>query len=281
MEPIVYRDVHAFAQEVMPLLTAREAEHNLPIGILDRGLGDPATCADWYMARLPWGEDSLIALCTPPHNLILASPRVGLPEGALDALIDQLARRNMAVPGVIGEKPLAHAFARRYAARRGLSYAVRTEERVYRLTELADVPRVGALRKAARKDLPFLPYWMKDFAEFCFGQPAELDPEGPARQVAQGLYYLLEVDGLPVSLAGSPRQTPHGRSVGPVYTPPYLRGRGYATACVAMLSERILSWGNDFCVLFADLANPVSNSVYQKIGYRPVCDVSDLSFTQG
>jgi predicted GNAT family acetyltransferase len=90
--------------------------------------------------------------------------------------------------------------------------------------------------------------------------------------------YILEDGGVPVSMAGSSRQLPRGRAVGPVYTPPYLRGRGYATASVALLSRIILEKGNDYCALFTDLANPVSNSIYQKIGYQPICDFREIKF---
>lgn len=71
---------------------------------------------------------------------------------------------------------------------------------------------------------------------------------------------------------------PHGRSVGPVYTPPYFRGKGYATSAVAQLSRLLLRQGNDYCALFADLSNPISNHVYQKIGYRPLCDYAQITF---
>ena len=55
--------------------------------------------------------------------------------------------------------------------------------------------------------------------------------------------------------------------------PPERRRHGYASACVAALSERLLSEGRRFCFLYTDLANPTSNAIYQKIGYQPVCDV--------
>ena len=84
--------------------------------------------------------------------------------------------------------------------------------------------------------------------------------------------------GQPVSLAARSRHTTHGINVGPVYTPPAFRRRGYAGACVAALSQQMLDAGWEFCTLFTDLANPTSNSVYQKIGYRPVCDFDEYVF---
>lgn len=79
-------------------------------------------------------------------------------------------------------------------------------------------------------------------------------------------------------MAGRARATPHGVSVNLVYTPPAKRRRGYATALVGALSRRLLDERAAFCCLFTDLANPVSNSIYPKVGYKPVCDVDELRF---
>jgi predicted GNAT family acetyltransferase len=81
-----------------------------------------------------------------------------------------------------------------------------------------------------------------------------------------------------VSMADLRRETAHGIAVSLVYTPPRLRNRGYATSCVAALTQRVLGSGKQFCCLYTDLANPTSNSIYQKIGYQPICDVQDWVF---
>ena len=67
--------------------------------------------------------------------------------------------------------------------------------------------------------------------------------------------------------------------IGPVYTPQKRRGRGYASAATAALSRRLLESGAQEVLLYADLANPVSNSIYQRIGYRPVEDRVVLAFS--
>ena len=74
---------------------------------------------------------------------------------------------------------------------------------------------------------------------------------------------------------------PHGVTLGPVYTPPPARGKGYATNCTAAVSQLLLDAGWAYCALFTDLDNPTSNSIYQKIGYRPVCDYADYHFKTG
>jgi predicted GNAT family acetyltransferase len=94
---------------------------------------------------------------------------------------------------------------------------------------------------------------------------------------------LWEDGGVPVSLAGWGGPTPNGIRVGPVYTPPELRGRGYATALSADLSQRLLDGrlfegGRRFCFLYTDLANPTSNAIYERVGYRRVAESAEIVF---
>jgi hypothetical protein len=97
-------------------------------------------------------------------------------------------------------------------------------------------------------------------------------------RIAQKKIYVLEVHGKPVSIAGITREMQSVCGVAHVYTPPYFRRKGYATSCVARLSQIILNKGFKKCVLYTDLANPTSNNIYQKIGYNPVCDSVMLKF---
>jgi predicted GNAT family acetyltransferase len=90
--------------------------------------------------------------------------------------------------------------------------------------------------------------------------------------------YVWEDAGEVVAFAGVAGPTPRGIRIGPVYTPPDRRGRGYASNLVAEVSRRQLASGRNFCFLFTDLANPTSNHIYQTIGYVPVVDVDQYSF---
>ena len=80
-------------------------------------------------------------------------------------------------------------------------------------------------------------------------------------------------------MAAAIGETAHGVRVGYVYTPPAFRRRGYATATVFHLSQLLLESGRNFCCLYTDLANPTSNAIYARLGYRPLCDVVDVNFT--
>ena len=79
-------------------------------------------------------------------------------------------------------------------------------------------------------------------------------------------------------MAGYTREMQTAIGVAFVYTPPYYRGKGYASSCVAQISQIALDKGFTKCVLYTDLLNPISNSIYKKIGYRPVCDSLMLEF---
>jgi hypothetical protein len=140
----------------------------------------------------------------------------------------------------------------------------------------------GRMRFAAKDDRELLVEWADAFA-------AEALPEGAPRLDTEELVdrrlagggagmVLWEDAGWPVSLAGFGGMTPHGIRIGPVYTPPALRRRGYAGALVAHLSRHLLDGGRDFCFLYTDLANPTSNHVYVNVGYELVCESAEYVF---
>jgi predicted GNAT family acetyltransferase len=139
----------------------------------------------------------------------------------------------------------------------------------------------GALRRAKPADRDLLIQWMHAFDVESFG------PEAGRRDVAALADELVASghrkgwvwdDGGPVSTASTTGQTPNGIRVGAVYTPPEHRGQGYATACVAAVSQAELDVGRRWCFLFTDLANPISNRIYRRIGYEPVRDVDIYRF---
>ncbi|MCW5872968.1 MAG: GNAT family N-acetyltransferase, partial [Candidatus Eremiobacteraeota bacterium] len=98
------------------------------------------------------------------------------------------------------------------------------------------------------------------------------------RRIRAGMTYFWEVEGRPVSMAALARPSCNGVCVNLVYTPPEFRGRGYASAVTAAVSRQGLEQGYSFCCLYTDLSNPISNSIYMKLGYEPVCDSAHYQF---
>jgi predicted GNAT family acetyltransferase len=59
--------------------------------------------------------------------------------------------------------------------------------------------------------------------------------------------------------------------LGPVFTPVERRSQGYGGAVTAAVSAAAQQLADEV-LLFTDLTNPVSNAIYQRLGYRPVHD---------
>lgn len=284
-EPPVQVVEHASGQALLDhagaFLQADEAENNLPLGLAGRFRRAEDTARDEvYLATLETGGEVVgVALRTPPYNLILTR----MPESALSALVERLQERGEVVPGAVGVPEIAEAFADRWMAVTGAAVRDRTPERIYQMTEVrapGDVP--GALCPARPDDVDLVVDWTRRFAAEAEGEhpPEDFIRRRIEARIQDGEIFAWE-DGRVVSIASASGRTPNGIRIGLVYTPPELRRRGYASACVAALSQRMLDSGRRFCFLYTDLGNPTSNHIYQAIGYRPVCDVSLIRFQSG
>ncbi|HEY6960438.1 MAG TPA: GNAT family N-acetyltransferase [Gaiellaceae bacterium] len=269
-----YDDVGSFFEHVGSFLAAREAENNLLLGFRTRLVADPRAFGpvDPYLAAvLDGGEVAGVAVQTPPFPLVLST----MSGDAAAAVAD--ARRADPPAGLNAPVEVGEAFIRRD----GRSAEVTLAERVYEAAEVIPPrPTPGRMRRATTDDRELLVRWLEDFL-------VEALPDAPEQDAGaqvdgrladpHGALWLWE-DDAPVSFAGHGSPTPTGMRIGPVYTPPELRGRGYASALTASVTAHVLGSGRRFCFLYTNLANPTSNSIYQRIGYRPVLDVNVWRF---
>ncbi|MDP9301985.1 MAG: GNAT family N-acetyltransferase, partial [Actinomycetota bacterium] len=145
----------------------------------------------------------------------------------------------------------------------------------------------GTPRTATTDDLELITGWLQAFEDEVVPDAMRGDSEERRRRLASVLgsdeegVWLWEDEEQVASLSGFGSPTPNGIRIGPVYTPPGLRGHGYATSLVADLSRQQLASGRRFCFLHTDLANPTSNAIYVRIGYRRVCDSVVMAFEAG
>jgi predicted GNAT family acetyltransferase len=269
-------DPAAFLEIASPLLIADEARHNLMFGILAT-LRDHPSFYPQYGLWLTHGAATIqgAAIRTPPHNLVLARHRQ---SAALEALANGI---DDVLPGVVGALPEADTFAAFWSERTGTTPVTHRAQGVFQLDRVERVTGVpGRMRDAGAADRPVVIGWWQAFAEEALGETAtegsvarEIDHRFDAGAAGIALWD----DRKPVSFAAYGNPTPNGIRIGPVYTPPEHRGRGYASALVAELSERLLA-KRRFCFLFTDLANPTSNRIYERIGYRRVCEAAEIRF---
>ncbi|MEU6037215.1 GNAT family N-acetyltransferase [Actinomadura sp. NPDC047616] len=209
---------------------------------------------------------------TPPRPVVAA-----LSAGeATESLARALAGTR--ISGFNAEPGTAEAFAAAWGRRTGVGAQVVKRTRLYRLGRLvppSPAPPGGA-RPARPDDRDLLLAWHEAFYRDV-GEPSGDPAPAVDDRIGHGRLSLWEADGVPVSMAGSTRPVAGVVRIAPVYTPDELRGRGYGGAVTAAISRQALERGHEV-VLFTDLANPTSNALYQRLGYRPVHDRVVVAF---
>lgn len=275
-----FEDPEAFAARAEPFLLEREAEHNLLLGLIGAVREGDDRYPDPYMVVATEADRIVaVALRTSIHHNVLLSC-VDEPD-AVEVLAGDLASVYPSLTGVMAEKDSARRFAEAWEGLSGQRSRLHMRQRIHRArTSWVPGGVRGRVRPAAAADRELLVPWMAAFAREV-GE--DDDPDAAAALVDRwlssdvGRLFVWEDAGL-VSMAGSGGPTPNGIRVSAVYTPPEVRGRGYATALVGTVTRRHLEAGRRFCFLFTDLANPTSNAIYARIGYEPVLDVDQYRF---
>ena len=213
---------------------------------------------------------------TPPFELLLAA----VPEDTLAELVDALLRKGVSFSGVNGVTGTVERFVETWTSATGARAVPVHRMRLYRLATLrppASAP-AGRARPAGHDDLETAVRWLRDFQTEA-GVPAT-NVESTARSaIGDDRLWLWEDEArYPVALASRTPPAVGVARIAPVYTPPERRRRGYGTAITAACTHDALARGAEHVVLFADLANPTSNSIYQQIGYTPVRDHDVVHF---
>ena len=282
MEVLRPGDAVEFLRLAGSLLERDEARNVLPLGIAGNLTARPDAfdVVHFWVVR---DRDETVgaAVRTEPFNLVLGDPSS---EAALGPLLDAVVSDDPEVPGIVGNVPFVEPAAEQLAVASGRTAERILSQGVYGLRTVRDVARApGAPRPASPEDRALLLTWLRAFADESLPDPEEafrrMERNLENRFEAEGTgFWLWDEGGEPVSLAGFSGQTPTGIRIGPVYTPPDHRRRGYATTLVADLSAWLLEQGHRACFLYTDLANPTSNRIYGEIGYERVCDAMEFTF---
>jgi len=273
---IRHNSPRAFLRQAEDWLAAREAEYSLLLGLARRlSLSQDGFDHPLFFATIE--SDAGLEGCafrTPPHKFgLTAMPVEAVPmlAAAVGDVYDEL-------PAVLGPEPAVGAFADAWARKNRVDAHPGMCQRIYRLEAVNPLPVNvdGCMRVATQSDVPLISRWMQRFMEDV-GMPTKRPREMSELLLSQDALVVWE-DGEPKAMAGTQYPTQHGTRISYVYTPDEYRNRGFATALVHALSGRELRGGRSFCVLYTDLANPTSNSVYRTIGYEPIADVRDYTF---
>ncbi|MFE6198090.1 GNAT family N-acetyltransferase [Streptomyces sp. NPDC057838] len=274
-------DLGDFLLRAGDFLRSRPALHTVPLTVTETlrtrgarvyGDGEPE-----FGVLERDGEVRAAFFRTPPHWLNVTA----LAPAEADGLAARLAGLGRPLPGVSADRDTVAAFVAAWQRRTGATAALRQRQRLYRLGTLTP-PRPlppGGPRLAVRADHALLVRWHDAFAEAVGAGTVRDSAEWADARIDSGGITLWETpDGTPVAMAGTGPRVAGQVRVAPVYTPAHLRGRGYAGAVTAEVSRAALAAGASEVLLFTDLANPTSNGLYQRIGFRPVADFAVYDF---
>jgi ribosomal protein S18 acetylase RimI-like enzyme len=272
-------DVETFDATAGEFLRSRPIEHTNLLTLVDtlRRRGRNAYGPDdpvfgWWST--PAGQVSGVLIQTPPHPMLFSE----LPPRAVAAAVETLAGRDL--PGASLTANAVDDFSAGWRRQAGVRAHVARRVRLYRLDTLippaASPP--GRARHAGPADRDLLAGWLQAFHD----EVGERRPENPGGRIDSWLEYggaLLWEDDQPVSMATRTRAEAGTVRVQTVYTPAIHRGRGYGGAVTVAATRAAHEDGARDVVLNTDLANPTSNALYQRLGYRPVEDRVIVEFS--
>jgi GNAT superfamily N-acetyltransferase len=253
-------------------LSSEPVLHNLILTILHARVaqGDPGRY--WVAFQ---GEKAVgVVVQSPleyPATLTPMEPQTVL------AMVDAIAQAGVTLPGVNGDAATAATFAGQWSERRKSAATPFQGTRLYELVELGEVPRVeGQLRQAGPSDRSLMILWTRAFQDE-IGESANDTELRVDRALAAGQLWLWDQSGETTSMAVGREPAQGVVRLSGVYTPPEKRKHGYAAACVHALSKHLRVSGYR-CMLYTDLANPTSNSIYRRIGYRAIAEALRYRF---
>jgi len=266
-----YEDVGLCWAAAEEFLRSRAVVHNLMLTILDGRMMRPEPGRYWVASRE--GQVVGMALQSPlvyPATVVPMEPEVAA------AIVDAIVDAGVSLPGVNGEAATTASFAGRWTERTKSGAFPVQGLRLYELGELQPGAAVaGELRKVKAAERELALTWMRAFAIETGTPSNSAEKTIDTALEAERLWFWDDGGAVSVVIGGKPMANVVRVSF--VYTPPEFRGRGYAGACVHELSRRMMSAGHR-CILYTDLGNPTSNSIYRRIGYRAVMEGMQYRF---
>lgn len=258
--------LETFESAVGAALRRETVLNQVQLGIIEQMRADPTRYPDGVRLLAARDESTGaigLASQTPPYKAVVSHASAELAFELGRAFASRFPEANM----VHGPGEAARAFARGAGAP---NPTVVTDEAVFELRMLNPPPPVGGSpRVAVPDDADVLQAWCDAFTDEAQPDGTPKDPKAGVRMANSGRTWIwLRDDGLPVSMANNPHRVGGWWAIGPVYTPPEYRGHGYASGIVAHASGLALASGAPGCTLFTDLSNPISNRIYERLGYR-------------
>ncbi|KAA0760459.1 GNAT family N-acetyltransferase [Bacillus sp. SH5-2] len=262
----VYKEILNFKEEVTPFLEKNEQENNLILGVLQM-VQEPI-----FMGIAKQGEEIAVVFLQTEEKKQIIVANAEISGVAIKVLAKELTKVYPDIPGLIGNKKVVQQLAEEIATLENKKTNVVMEQGVYALEQVKQKwNEDGIFREINSDELPLIEKWIYQFCEDVKLPTTKEEAEQTAHTLINNHHLFgLEVDGKLVSVAAKTRPTKNNITVNFVYTPTEARKKGYASNCVAALSQRMLDEGYKTTTLYTDLANQTSNKIYQEIGYEQI-----------
>jgi predicted GNAT family acetyltransferase len=265
-------DPTAVLADAADFLARDPVRHNVVVSLLETRVRHPEPGDYWIVER--GGAVVGVVFRSPVDYYPVVTP---MDLDAVTAVVDAMVDAGVTIPGVNGDATTSSRFAGAWTARTRTPGRPMHAQRVFVVRAVhAPLAPGGACRTATPADHDLLVEWLEAFHVEINDGPIGRARTTVEQRVDAGLFHVWDHGGA-VAFAGTTPPTLGVVRIGPVYTPPARRGRGYASALVAELSRRVLDRG-ERCVLYTDLDNPTSNAIYQRIGYEAVDEAIRFAF---
>ncbi|MBF7147603.1 GNAT family N-acetyltransferase [Bacillus toyonensis] len=264
----VYKEILHFKEDVTPFLEKNEQENNLMLGILQ--VAQEPT----FMGVAKRGEEITVVFLQTEEKIQMIVATSENSEVDIVKLAKELSKVYPDIPGLIGNKEIVQKLVEELAVLENKKTNVVMKQGVYALQQIRKKwNEDGIFREITNDELPLIEKWIYQFCEDVKLPTTKEEAEQTAHTlITNNRLFGLEVDGKLVSVAAKTRPTTNNITVNFVYTPKEARKKGYASNCVAALSQRMLDEGYKTTTLYTDLANPTSNKIYQEIGYEQIAE---------
>jgi predicted GNAT family acetyltransferase len=262
---VVLRDAAGF-------LAGDPVRHNVVVSLLETRVRHPEPGDYWIVER----DAAVVGVVfrSPLDYYPVVTP---MDLDAVTTVAEAMADAGVTLPGVNGDATTSSRFAGAWTARTRTPGRPVHAQRLFEVAEVHPPPAPGGgVRTATTADRALLVDWLDAFHAEIGDGPVGNARTVVARRVEAGLLHVWDHGGA-LAFAGTTPPALGVVRIGPVYTPPAVRGRGHASALVAALSQRVLDRG-ERCVLYTDLDNPTSNAIYRRIGYEPVDEAIRYAF---
>lgn len=213
-----------------------------------------------YAVKAESGEHCLLAMKVEPYSMLLFGAEEEVPE-----LLSFLLSNGYEIRNLLGSEDVCDRMTLEFASRYGIAYEEALAMDFMEASEITE-PSCPAVEIPTEQDLDEIVECQHHFVIDC-GLQDRVDREHTRSRLQE--YRILRRDGVIACMASVGQATEQAMKIANVYTRPEYRGCGIARKVVNTCKNEILSRGM-IATLNVDKKNPITNHLYESLGFRKV-----------